>query len=280
MSQDATARILRALDRRFGVSGKELPPLPDAAALARLLEHNTHRRYTATPVRDDLLDLLYAAALSAPSKSDLQQADIIRVRSVSKRQAIGRLLPDMPWVVEAPVFLVFCGNSRRIRRVASMRGKQFANDHLDAFFNATVDAGIVLATFIHAAAAAGLGACAISAIRNHAHDISDLLELPPWVFPVAGLCVGYPDLKGRIVPRLPLSLTTHTDRYDEGDFAAQIEAYDRRRDTALPYANQQLVELYGRAGFYGWSEDKARQYSEPMRADFGAYVRNQGFDLT
>ena len=31
--------------------------------------------------------------------------------------------------------------------------------------------------------------------------------------------------------------------------------------------------------FYGWSEDKARQYAEPLRADFGAFVRKKGFNL-
>jgi nitroreductase/FMN reductase [NAD(P)H] len=30
---------------------------------------------------------------------------------------------------------------------------------------------------------------------------------------------------------------------------------------------------------YGWSEDKARQYAHPERADFGAYVRRIGFRL-
>ena len=28
--------------------------------------------------------------------------------------------------------------------------------------------------------------------------------------------------------------------------------------------------------FYGWSEDKARQYGVPQRADFGAFVRKKG----
>jgi FMN reductase [NAD(P)H] len=35
----------------------------------------------------------------------------------------------------------------------------------------------------------------------------------------------------------------------------------------------------GEAEFYGWSEDKARQYAEPLRADFGAFLRAKGFCL-
>jgi hypothetical protein len=43
-----------------------------------------------------------------------------------------------------------------------MRGKTFPNDHLDLFFNATVDAAIVLASFVHAAEAVA------AAVRHHA----------------------------------------------------------------------------------------------------------------
>ena len=68
-----------------------------------------------------------------------------------------------------------------------MRGKPFPNDHLDLFFNATVDAAIVLATFVRAAEAVGLGCCPISVIRDHAPTISDMLALPDKVIPVAGM---------------------------------------------------------------------------------------------
>ena len=176
---------------------------------------------------------------------------------------------------------MFCGNNRRIRQVAELRGKPFANDHLDAFMNAAVDAGIVMTTFIHAAEAAGLGCCPISSVRNHAQTVSDLLELPDWVFPVAGLCVGYPARTGVRSRRGCRSrLRCIPDRFDETGIAAKIEGYDRRRAARQPYAKQRGVERYGKAEFYGWSEDKARQYAVPQRADFGAFIRGKRFNLT
>ena len=36
----------------------------------------------------------------------------------------------------------------------------------------------------------GLGCCPISVVRNHVEKLSELLELPAGVFPVAGLTVG------------------------------------------------------------------------------------------
>lgn len=276
---DFHSRIARATEERFG---KALMPSADTAGLdciVRMLEHRSHRRYSSRVVTDEVLQLLFACAMSAPSKSDLQQGDIVYVRDAGLRAQMAALVSDNPWVGTAPVFLVFCGNNRRTRQVAEWRGKTFANDHLDAFMNAAVDAGIVLMNFITAAEAAGLGCCPISSVRNHSQAVSDLLGLPDWVFPLAGLCVGYPENAGVITPRLPLEVTVHTDRFSEKDIAANVDGYDRRRAALQPYKKQRGVKRFGEAPFYGWSEDKARQYAEPQRMDFGAFIRRKQFKL-
>ena len=79
--------------------------------------------------------------------------------------------------------------------------------------------------------------------------------------------------------RLPLSVTVHHNTFLEDGLDDAIEAYDRRREAAQPYAAQRYVREFGVAETYGWSEDKARQYAHPERADFGAYVRRIGFRL-
>lgn len=273
------ARIAAALHTRFGCQYGVSETQPGIAELAQIAEHRSVRRYARTSVAPELLRLLFACAFSAPTKSDLQQADIIHVADAGKRQRIVATIPDMKWILDAPVFLVFCGNNRRIRRIGDWRGKPFANEHLDHFMNAAVDAGIVMMNFIRAAEAAGLGTCPISAIRNAAAANSRELGLPEGVFPVAGLCVGYPETPGHISPRLPLEVTVHTDRYDESRLREQIDTYDRRRHHNHPYAKQRRTAQFGESEFYGWSEDKARQYAAPERADFGAYIRSQGFSL-
>ncbi|MFQ5994496.1 MAG: nitroreductase family protein [Acidiferrobacterales bacterium] len=278
-SRNPHTRLERAIEERFGQRVSVPASVRNAGELARMLEHRSHRAYSDKPVNEQLLQLLFACALSSPSKSDLQQADILWVVDPAKRQALAGLIPDMPWVRSAPVFLVFCANNRRIRLISDMRAKPFANDHLDAFMNAAVDAAIVMTTFIRAASAVGLGCCPISAIRNHADKVSALLALPKWVFPVAGLCLGYPARSGQISPRLPLAVTVHTDGYDETDLAKKIDAYDQRRHMQQPVTKQRYADLYKPRAFYGWSEDKARQYSRPEREDFGRYIRVQGFQL-
>jgi nitroreductase len=270
--------IQKALEHRFGEAFPIDPETRGIEALTRLAARRVHRRYQDRSVAPNLLRLLCACALSAPSKSDLQQADVLIVRDRAKHDAIADMLTEMPWVRSAPVFLVFLANGNRMPRIAAMRAKPFLNDHLDMFFNATVDAAIVMTTFMHAADVAGLGTCPISVLRDHSPAVSELLALPVRVFPIAGMTLGWPAEEGHISARLPLALTVHEDRYEEGDLASSVDTYDRRRATIHAFRQRDL-ERWGKADFYGWSEDKARQYAVPHRADFGAFVRAKGFCL-
>jgi nitroreductase/FMN reductase [NAD(P)H] len=280
MSAEALAQTLQdMLAERFGERIPIDPATPGLAELAAIAGHRTHRRFTARPIEPSLLRLLCACALSAPSKSDLQQADILIVGDAAIRHEIAAGIPDMPWIESAPAFLVFLANGRRLPFLSALRGKPFPNDHLDLFFNAAVDCAIVLGTFIRAATAAGLGCCPISAIRDRASHVSALLRLPERVIPVAGLCVGWPAEAGGITPRLGLEASVHQDHYRERDLAGDIDTYDRRRAAQRPYRTERHPERWGQPEFYGWSEDKARQYAEPLRTDFGAFVRAKGFCL-
>ena len=281
MSSAAGKTIADLIENRFGLPTEAGRDLPAEGTVAQILQHRTHRRYRPDPIPDSVLEVVLAAALSAPSKSDLQQVGIVLVRDREKQATIGGWIPDMPFIPTAPLFMVFCGDHRRLRRIFELRERPFPNDTLDMFMNAAVDTGLVLQNFITAAEALGLGCCPISVVRNHVEKLAALLELPPGVFPVCGLCVGYPSQPGWISMRLPPAVTVHTNRYDDRDLPVQLEDYDRRREArfATPRDNQRFPERFGHADPYGWSEDKARQYSVPERHNFGPFVRGHGFKL-
>ena len=233
------------LRRRFG----EIPDVPAAlgdVALARALAGRAScRRFTDRPVAPELLRALAALALGAPSKSDLQQADLVLVTDPLLRAALAATVAEQDWVRAAPALVVVCGNNRRQRQVHDLRGHAFANDHLDAFFNAAVDGAIVLAAYVLAAEAAGLGACPVSGLRDQPERVSALLGLPAHVFPVAGIGLGWPAAPAAISPRLPLALTVHENRWSEPDVAAAIAAYDARRRQHHPYRQERDTARFG-----------------------------------
>ena len=266
---------------RFGEETEPAPDLPEIPSLRHALMRRTHRRYAERPVPEPLVRLLLGAAFSASSKSDFQQASVIWVKDAAQRQRLAALVPEMPWIGAAPVFLVFCGDARRLERIGEMRGHPQDNGRLEGFFNATVDAALVLQSFVLAAETTGLGCCPISVLRNHADAVAHILDLPWKVFPVAGLCVGWPAAAGHISMRLPLDVSVHIDRYDDRRLEEAVDAYDRRRDArhSLPREQQRDSEVFGYAAFYGWSEDKARQATQPEGGSFLGYLRARGFNF-
>jgi hypothetical protein len=143
-----------------------------------------------------------------------------------------------------------------------------------------VDAALALQTCILAAEALGLGTCPISVLRNRIAEVAEILELPDKVFPVAGLCLGWPAAQGFISMRLPLEATVHLDRYDDSGLEEAVDGYDRRRDSRHSIKDRQREPgRFGVAEFYGWSEDKARQAATPEGAGFAAWLKAHGFTL-
>ena len=154
------------LRHRFGTTPAMPSALADAPLARALAGRGSCRAFKDRPVERELLRSLAALALCAPTKSDLQQADLVLATDRGLRAALAATVPSQPWVAAAPALVVVCCNNRRQRQLHAWRGHAFANDHLDAFFNAAVDGAIVLAAFVLSAEAAGLGACPISGLRD------------------------------------------------------------------------------------------------------------------
>ncbi len=279
MTEESRQLLQQAFAARYG----DAPALEATALQSDLLQsmatRGSCRAFLDKPVPDDWVKVLCATALAAPTKSDLQQRDIILLQSKVVRQRMSDLVQGQAWVADAPMIAVFCGNNRRQRLLHAWHDVAFANDHLDAFFNATGDAAIAMGAFVTAAEALGLGCCPISAVRNEAAAVSELLDLPDHVFPFAGLAFGYPMAPPVISKRLPLAVTCHTDRYREDNLQDAVARYDVTRAEAQPYKTLRFPEQFGQSETYGWSEDKVRQYSAPERDTFGRYIRGQGFVL-
>ncbi len=275
--------IFAALEERFGERLARPRDLALPESWSNLAQRGSCRDFLPEPLEPALIETLSTLALCAPSKSDLQQRDIVIIEEPELRCKLDALLTEgplgQPWISGAPHLLVFCANNRRQRLLHNWRGKAFANDHLDAFYNAALDAGIAMAQFVAAAEAIGLGCCPISAIRNDAATVSELLGLPEHVFPAVALALGKPKAAPKQSLRLPLSVTLHRDRYRENDLEDKVESYDSRRAAAQPYTAQRYSDVFGESAAYGWSEDKARQYAKPERAEFGDFIRSKGFLL-
>ena len=269
------AELLKA---RYGIDMPEVE-VPDP--IHGLLDRRVVRRYKPDPVPDSLLDVLLAAAQSAPAKSDLQQYSIVVMRDAPRIKQIADWIGTMDWIATAPVFLVFCGDMRRGQRLCDKHGMPHANNNLDTFLNTAVDCSLAMGAFMAAADAVGLGTCPISYVRSHIERVSPLLRLPNGVYPVAGLTVGWPVFRRPTSMRLPQSVVVHREQYDDSAMETNVAAYDERRRAREPKAPAGLknIDIYPPREGVCWSEDVARQLSVPERFGFAAYLKTKGFDL-
>jgi nitroreductase/FMN reductase [NAD(P)H] len=276
------ATLSDLITARFGLDADVTETRPAEETLAHILNHRSIRTYADREVSGDLVKTLLACAQSAPAKSDLQQYAIIHLTNPAQKETLAELAGTAT-IATAPIVLVFCGDIRRIQRVARFRDKPYVQNTVDSFMNAAVDAAIAMQNFTLAAQAAGLGCCYISQVRNHMAEVCTLLRLPPGVFPVCGLTAGWPAEAPDVTLRLPPQTVVHQDFYDDENLESDIDAYDRRRHAKRPLATDKQLhqDRFGEAAFYGWSEAAARRMSAPAtEIPLRDFLLSHGFDLS
>ena len=94
--------VVDALGSRFGDEVEPAHEILSDPELTRLLSRRTCREYGPAPVSSELVDALLRVAFSASSKSDYQQASVIKVEDPGRRADLSALVSSMPWIGALP----------------------------------------------------------------------------------------------------------------------------------------------------------------------------------
>jgi nitroreductase len=226
---DSTERVTNPLAARYGgQNDPSTPTIPWNPVLETILDHRSIRRYSGRPLPDGVIELLVAAAQSAPSSSNLQAFSIVAVEDRGRKTRLAKFAANQRHVAEAPLLFMFVADLARLRQIAAASG--VASDGLDyteCFLVALTDAAFAAQNCLIALESIGLGACYIGAMRNHPREVAEELGLPPGAFVVFGMTIGYPDpnVETGIKPRLPQSIVLHSEQYAPPALA-DVAAYD------------------------------------------------------
>ena len=98
--------------------------------------------------------------------------------------------------------------------------------HIDTLIIGAHDVGIAIQNAVVAAESLGLGAVDIGAVRFNSIEIAKELNLPKYVIPMIGLCLGYPDEEPELKPRMPLKAVLFEDKYNTEQAKDGMEEYD------------------------------------------------------
>jgi nitroreductase len=137
------------------------------------------RSYKPDEIPDDVLNRVLEAARVAPSGSNRQPWKYVLVKDPDMRRKIATISGGQPWIADAPIVVVACGNDINYDRGGYMGDMSFL-----------IDAAIGLTHLILAARAEGLGTCWIGLFDNE--SIKELLDVPPSWNVVAVTPLGYP----------------------------------------------------------------------------------------
>jgi nitroreductase len=218
------------LHHRYGgaPTGAAALPAPNAV-LETLLGHRSTRAFRPDPLPPGTLELLVAAAQSAPTSSNLQAWSVVAVEDEGRRARLSELAAKQGFIRQAPLFLCWVADLSRLHRLGEANGKRLEGlDYLESFLVAVVDAALAAQNAVVAAESLGLGTVYVGALRNHIDAVAAELRLPPEAMAVFGLAVGHPDpaVATAVKPRLPQSLVLHRETYAAQEEAPAIAAYD------------------------------------------------------
>jgi nitroreductase len=239
----------------------------------RLLQsHRSVRKFNDQSVPQTLLDELIKCGQSAATSSFIQACTVIQVEDPARRRQLAELAGNQAYVATAAKFLVFCADMHRLKTACEMHAAEVNSGFTEQFITATVDCALFAQNVITAAQSVGIEGVYIGGIRNSIQAVTDLLELPDLVYPVFGMCLGYPAQNPEVKPRLPLSVIVKKDRYEDSDDERNISEYDKQ------------VREYYRTRTGGnkddsWSEQIAEMLVKEARPHMKPFLKSRGYLL-
>ena len=246
--------------------------------------HGSVRRYKPDPVPREMVQQIISAAQQSSTSSNLQMYSVVAVTGTEKKSEMATLCANQNFIREAPVFLAWCADLSRLKRICERQGYEQESRYVENFLMATVDTAILMQTAALAAESLGLGICFVGAIRNNPREVIKLLDLPRLVFPISGMALGWPVTAPRIRPRLPLEAVLHWEGYDIAHEDAHLKTYDEAMIATGIYEGRQVNQKQGgKEGVdlprYGWMEHSARRVSRAVRVELSAVLGEQGYLL-
>jgi nitroreductase len=228
------------------------------------------RKFLDKEVPDEVLEDILNAGIRAPFA-----AQLCSVIYTSNREKM-RLKSVYP---TTSVLMLFLLDFNKIEKIVQKRKYEYEYDDGMLLWLGLQDVTCVAENIILAAEAYGLGSVLLGTIPLQADRIKEMFNLPNRVFPVVGLCIGYPDpsFETNIRPRYPLKFTAFKDTYhdpSEEEVEEMMKSMDEgyitqgyyiKQNAKIPFKDSRADDIdYDR---YSWSEHISRKITQGMWGD-------------
>jgi len=165
-----------------------------------LNRHSVRNFSDKIPPSKEILEIIKYAQF-APSAGNLQARDFIIVEDIKIKKELSIAALDQEFIREAPINIVVCANLSRISPYGK-RGKELY---------CIQDSAAAIEHILLLAEDNGLGACWVGAF--HENTVSKILNLPPYIRPMAIIPIGYPKYKTVMTSRIDTKIETHYNKW-------------------------------------------------------------------
>ena len=195
-------------------------------------ERRSIRNFAKKEVSEELLNSILERAMKAPTTGNMQLYSVVVSRDPEGLKKLAPMHFSQPAAVNAPVMLTICADLYRFTRWCEISNADAGFDNFLSFLSAFADALIYAQQVVTIAETEGLGTCYLGTVTYNAPEISELLQLPDTVIPVACLALGWPEGEGEPTERLELDGIIHHEIYNKRSDEEILDIFKVKEDYA------------------------------------------------
>ncbi len=166
-----------------------------------MLNRKSIRKYKPDMPADEIIETVVKAGQQAPFASQL--CSLLLQRG-----------PEGP-PFKAPLLFIVCVDSHKWELVMAERDWEMEPNDALLFLLGMQDAALMAENMGIAAESLGMGSCFLGGIPFNSKALIENFKLPPRVFPMVGLTMGYPAENPPMRPRYPLDFVLFEDEYPQ-----------------------------------------------------------------
>jgi nitroreductase len=242
-----------------------------------LMQRKSVRKYSSEQPSDEVIETIVRAGQQAPFAYQLGS---VLLNRDAETNPFG-----------APLYFIICVDLHRFEIIMQRRGWETGANDLALMVLGIQDASLMAQNMVSAAESLGMGSCFLGAVPFQAKKVIDAYRLPPRVFPLVGLSMGYPAEERPVRPRYPLAFHLFENQYpdfteetiqeaihtmDEGYLAQE---YYRRANYMIPLPEDR-PETFN-FDTYSWTEHISRKIGlwQKSTREINAVFRRCGFKI-
>lgn len=239
----------------------------------------TIREFSNKEIPAGLISQIISDALRAPTCGNMQLYSVVVTRNKDLREQLAKCHFNQPASTGAPIIMTVCADFNRFVKWCEESGADHGFDNFQSFVAAATDAIIFTQQIVTIAEMHGLGTCYLGTVTYNAPQISEILELPKRVVPVASLAVGYPaEPLPELVERLGIEGVLHEEKYHDyskEDITAIFKGKEEFED------NKRYVKENDKPSLASVFTDirYPKKNNEIFSKIYADYIRRQGFEI-